>query len=279
MPAQANLAVTVHEAATMFRQSITSIIISSAIMLSASGAHAFIGTPPQSWENLSVAGEKALDKEQYKEAEAALKAARQATAGNTNKELMTLDTLAELYDEQENYPAEEQALLSSLSLMQSLRDYPVSVIGATHLKLAIANVFMGRLEPAEKYAQTALLMLKDSLGPVAPDVAVALNNLGWIEYELDKLGPSETHLRKSLYIARQTFGEKTVLYGMTASNLAGLYVKKGNRASAAFWYKRSDLAFNAALGAKDELTRETARLWHALQQTPDPGTKRPPGRP
>lgn len=254
----------------MFRQIIALFLSFLVVMLSSSNVNAFVGATQQSWEKLYVSGEEALERKHYKEAEAALQSALFATGGNTNKEMITLDALGELYEGQENYPLEEQIILSSLHLMRSLRDYPGSVIGATYLKLSAVNFFMNRAQTAEQYARAAIPILRESCGPLSPDVAVALNNLGWIEYQLNKLGLARTHFRQSLYMVGRTFGERSVFYGLTANNLAGLYARMGNRQNAFVWYEKSSAALNASLGASDALAREVARRCHELQPAAPP---------
>jgi tetratricopeptide (TPR) repeat protein len=221
--------------------------------------------PSESWEELYESGEKALDRSDYKLAEASLLSALQATHGDTDKQFMTFDALEELYEEQKNYSASEKILLTSLDLMRTLHDYPGNMIGAAYQKLAQANFFMGRLKTADEYAQAAIPMIKDSCGAESPEAAVALNNLGWVESGTNKLGLAETHFRQSLYIITRTIGEHTVLYGMVANNLARVYVKAGNEKGALLWFQRSSAALHDSLGSDDSFAQDVAVECPGLQ--------------
>lgn len=248
----------------MFREMITLLTASLVSLSGGDSVGALVGAG-QSWQKLYVSGEEMLENKKYKEAEITLLRALYATNGNIAKEMMTENALEELYDELENYPEEEKMLLSSLRLMRSQRDCPAILIGTTCVKLAAVNFFMDHLDRAEQYAKSAVPILKHSCGAISLDVAVALNNLGWIEYERNKLALAETDFRRSLYIAGRTVGEKSAFYGMTANNLAAVYLTTGNVRTALLWYQRSEAALSASLGTSDPFTRKIAALEHELQ--------------
>jgi hypothetical protein len=106
----------------------------------------------------------------------------------------------ELFEEQKNYRAADKFLLNSLDLQRSLDGFPNASWGATYEKLSETSHFLGRPKESEQYAQAALAIMEDCCTPNSIDIAVALNNLGWIECANNKLGLAETHFRQSLNI-------------------------------------------------------------------------------
>ncbi len=241
-----------------------------------SAASAFIGNLPQEWERLYSQGEESLELKKYKEAEATLQSALDATGGDTDKEMTTLNALDELYEVQHNFPAEEKILLSSIQLMRSVGDYPETAVGTTFLKLASVSYYMDHLDRAEVYSREALSILRKSCGKISPDVAVALNDLGWIEFKLDSLTEAENHFRQSLYILDRAFGQKNALYGLAAKNLAQLYESIHNYRAAATWYERASKSLRSSLGAQDSLTLQVEHRWEELrtEQRTQPAVKR-----
>ncbi|HEY9714316.1 MAG TPA: tetratricopeptide repeat protein, partial [Chroococcales cyanobacterium] len=198
-------------------------------------------------------------------AERALRKALTAAGGNLTKKLVTLEALEEVFESEGNYPAEEQVLLSSMRLMRSVDDIPGLLLAATYSKLAVVNFYMNRLDRAEYFCRIALPVLKDSAGSISPDLAIALNNLGWIEYELKQYKHSESHLRQSLYILQRLFGDKDVLYGLTANNLAKVYLSVGNYQAALLWYRRCSKAMHSSVGPGSPITGEIDLRCRQLQ--------------
>lgn len=232
-------------------------------LIACSNAMAAITVPelPQfthsKWESQYLSGVDAFERRNYEEAEKAFKSALFSAGSEASKRMLTLDALDELYEEQQNYAAEEDVLLQCIDLIRSSSNGGSgALLGVTYLKLASVSSSLNHLEQSERYELLALPILKESQGPESPDVAVALNNLAWVEYKLNKFELSEKYFRKSLYVLKRNFGDKHVLYGLTANNLAELYELMGDKGKAYFWYGMAAAAFKASLGGKDILSQE-----------------------
>ncbi len=218
--------------------------------------YAFAGSERNNWEQLYENGDTAWQSMHYKRAESAFKSALVATDGDNSKELLTLESLADVYHEDKNLPAEERTLISLVQLMQSKDQYPPIAIAATYLRISCVEFFMAAYEKAEKNAKLAATLFEKSCEPRCPNVAIALNNLGWIEYKMNKLKDAEATFLQSLSALGLDQGDKSLTYGMIAENLAAVYLHKGDRQEAANWYQKAQTAICSVLEKDDPLVME-----------------------
>lgn len=233
-----------------------------------------LGVAQPSWERLYADGQKAAVKNDLSAAEASFKSALDAGAGDSQKDMMALDGLYEIYERERNYAALEQVMFSYIRVLKKSREYPPVLIGVAYLKLAEISSFANRLEDGVTYLNIALPILKKNCGADSPDVGIALNNLGEIEFQLKKPLQSETHFRKALSIFDRAYGSLSVIYGATAMNLAQLLEEIGRHKEAAYWYGRCSAALNASLGVDDPLSREVVQRCRTLKLMQVPARKR-----
>lgn len=182
-----------------------------------------------------------------------------------DKRIKSLESLAQCYDDQEKYEDEERTILSYLLLMKCRPNYPPDKISDSYLKLGAVNYFMNRNEKALHYCREALEITKRTCDRDSLEMAVVLNNIGWIENEAKMYQQSEKDLRSSLKIIETKLGTKNVFYGMTANNLSTLYLETGDSSRAIEWCRRALAAFEKSLGPKHPLTIDLAKELHELQ--------------
>ncbi len=230
------------------------------------GARAVVGSEKyENWEELMLTGMAAKDRGDNTQSEACFKEALSCIGGDTSKEVQTLDELEALYEETENYKAAVQTAHRIIECIESIPDYPANLIGATYLQLASLHYFLNDFSKVRTYTFKAIDILRKDAGYLSPTVGIALNNLGFVEYQLKQLTASEKHLRQSLYVTERTLGCNSIFYGMTATNLACLYERQGKLKSASLWYERACTSLNAALGSDASLCQEVAARHRAAR--------------
>ncbi|MBA3859486.1 MAG: hypothetical protein C0507_21490 [Cyanobacteria bacterium PR.3.49] len=232
-------------------------IFISLVLLSLSGipAHSFAGK--QKLEIFEVVPqEEAWTDSDYDNAEIALQAALLATNGDFNKQLPVLAGLADLYHERKKYKEEVTALLDLIKVMGCIDDYPAIPLAAQHLRLSTVYYELEDFRSAAKSAQTAVEIFRGSCGPDSPNLALAYNNLGWIEQKLGSLDAALEHFEKSLAIVNKNLGKKSLLYGLISENLAVLYTQKGEHEAAYFWYRSALKTLGDYLDKDDPLVSD-----------------------
>ncbi len=238
-----------------------SILSLLALLAASSGqaTYAFAASERSTWAQLYEKGDRALEQMHYKDAEAAFKLALGAAKNDMNKELLTLEALAQVYHEAKKLPAEERTLISLTQLMQKKDHFPPIALAATYLRLSCIEFFLGSHEKAERYAKTATALFTEACEPRCSNVAIALNNLAWIEYKMNKREEAEGHFLKSLATLSENQEIKSLTYGLIAENLANLYEEKGNIKEAALWYQRSKDSICSVLEKEDPLVADITR--------------------
>lgn len=234
------------------------------------------GTGTGNWESTFIDGQKALADQDYRKAESAFKEALRLSRGNAEDRMTTLAALVALYEETHNLAGQDDILTCMLVLMINCGEYSETTISSVYLKLADVNFMMGRLNIAEQYGTRAMQILQKSSGPMSPDMAVALNNLGWIECRMRKYSQAETYLKLANRIAEKCFGRADLLYGLTAYNLASLYESIDNRTAALTWYERASSSLNNSLGVDNPFSLEVTLQYDELRnmirsKPPKPG--------
>lgn len=221
--------------------------------------YAFVESQRSNWEKAFEKGDRAWQQRHYKEAAAAFKTALSATGDDINKELLTLEALAEVYSEAKKLPEEERTLISLTQLMQNKGNFPPIDLAAAYLRLSCIEFLLGSHEKAEQYAQTAISLFTEACEPRCSNVAIALNNLAWIEFKINKLEEAEAHFLKSLSVLGQNQEGKGLTYGLIAENLANLYEKKGQLKEAGLWYQISKKSICSVLDKEDPVVEEITR--------------------
>lgn len=240
---------------------LTSTLSLLAILITSSGqcAYSFVASEKNNWAQMYEKGDRACQQMHYKEAESAFKSALSLSENDINKQLLTLEALAEVYHEEKKLPDEERTLISLTQLLEKKDQFPPIALAATYLRLSCIEFFLGSYDKAERYAKTATTLFTEACEPRCSNVAIALNNLAWIEYKTNKLEEAESHFLKSLFALGQTQGDKSLTYGLIAENLANLYQKKGNMKEASLWYQKSKDAICSVLEKEDPLVAEITK--------------------
>ncbi len=237
----------------------TAVILSAQLLLASNSlALGFAPTHVQNWEKLYESAEDALDKNEYSRAELTIRGCLASTGASVYKQIFSLELLAELYEKQEKFSQEDEALRAMLVTMQSI-DFPENLLGATYLKVGELNYLLKRYDVAALYAQQAIPSLEECYGSISPEIAVALNNLASAEYCQNKFEQAQRHFQHSLAILHSVYGNHNELYGMTALNLADVYRKMNNQKQSEVWYQKAATALRIARGSQDPDAMEAAR--------------------
>jgi CHAT domain-containing protein/Tfp pilus assembly protein PilF len=177
----------------------------------------------------------------------------------------SLQFLAELHEEQEDFAAARKARQEVLAIQTKLR-------GADHWQVTDARLALeeverlARLAPADRrrlaeaeqaadqvaplyrqgktgealgLAQKALEIRKQVLGEHHPDVARSLNNLAFLYHFQGDYAQAEPLFRQALAIHKQVLGERHPDYATSLNNLAGVYESQGEYARAEPLYRQA----------------------------------------
>lgn len=259
------------------KDNLAKIIILLLLMLGLSyKAEAFV-IQPDRWSSEYSLGSTALKKQRYVDAEQHLIDSLDHTQGNVQKLLLSLEALESVYDQIEDYTKEESVLLAQCAVLKGLRPNAVP-LGKIYTKLGALNSLVGCFDESEIYYEQAIPLLKAGLGQLNTPAAMALNNLAWSEFQQCKFSESENHFRQSLYIHSKVTGNKSIFYGLAATNLAELYATIDRPAAAVIWYERALIAFRASLGDKHPFTTELERRYSTIKKRtvpPKPSPAKP----
>lgn len=198
-------------------------------------------------------------------AEMALQSALLATRNDPAKQLLVLQALADLYHESNKIEDEKDTLLTWINVAMGIKEYPLVYVATQNLRLSHTYFTLGEHDNAEKSAKTALEMYRQSSGEISPNVALALNNLAWIEIKQKEYAAAEFHLTYSLSIIKKAVGTDSLFYGLIADNLANLYGRIGNYRKALPLYKASLKALRQQLAADDPATNEVLQRYTQAQ--------------
>lgn len=252
------------------------ITLLSTMLINIYDVNAIVGQQDR-WKNEFLSGSVALQRKKYVESEQHLIDSLELSGGNTKKLLSSLEALETLYEEVEDYTKEESVLLAQCYLLKQSHSEPVA-IGKVYTKLGALNSLVGCFPESEFYYEQAVSHLKVGIGLLSTPVGMALNNLGWAEFQLQKFDEAENHLRQALYIHSKVTGTRSVFYGLTATNLAELYVSKDRPTVALMWYEKACEALRSSLGEQNSLTKEVQRRYEDLRRLKTPIKKNIPNR-
>ncbi|HEY9715372.1 MAG TPA: tetratricopeptide repeat protein, partial [Chroococcales cyanobacterium] len=217
---------------------ITSLALTllTAGIFTAQSAQAIIGMPSNSWEQQYSSIE---DKDIPRTEESALLSALQAAGADTYKKLIVLDALINFYEERKKFSQEEKFVLQVIDVLKKDEEYPPILIAIQYMKLTTVATNQNDLERARAYAQKASEIFITECGSGSPEHAMALNNLGWVEFEMNHQKTAEHYFLRALDMIARTLGRQNVLYGVAAANLSDLYDKQHRPGLAQTWLKRS----------------------------------------
>ena len=200
-----------------------------------------------------------IDSEDFDaDAELALKAALLVTKGK-EKQLMIMQALCDLYHEQRRFEDERDMILSWIKLAQESDIYSSVKLAAQHLRLSYALFLLKDFKSAESMANIALQLFRTSCGDGSTNVALALNNLAWIQMKLEKFSDAETNALQALAILKQVTGDKSLIYGLVVENLATLYSQMENEKLALHFYRLSFKILRNFFNRDDSILRELGK--------------------
>lgn len=238
--------------------SVKGLLMIAALLVTMSSASYAVESQNE-WEKKYTSGIQALEDKRYTKAERALLSAMNGTESNEQL-VLTLEALSRVYEETDDDESEEQVLRSLLKICDDSGQSPKHR-GDLLIKLGAVNCNMRHYVTAERYFNQAFTVLKDACGLISPDAAVALNNLAWIEQRKGRMEKADRLFRRSLGIVGKTLGRKSVLYGLTASNLAEVYILQSRLTPAVYWLQIAKSVLIDSLGKDDPMAAEvTARF-------------------
>jgi tetratricopeptide (TPR) repeat protein len=225
-----------------------SVLLTLAFLISANVLPAFaLDVPPPQWQQWQQI--ELLDPE---DTEIALRAALLLTK-EKEQQLLIIQALSDLCHEQKRYEEERDFLLSWISLAQQVQPFPAVNCATQNLRLSYAYFVLKDYEKAETAAKTSLQMFKQSCSESSPNVALALNNLAWVQMKLNKSADAEANILEALAILKVVAGEKSMIYGLLSENLAVLYEQTNNREAAIRLYKNSLRILKKFLDKEDSI--------------------------
>lgn len=209
----------------------------------------------EGWQSQYLAGQRAFKEKRYEQAHGLLIQALDQAVGNEQQMFQTLSALEDLYEEVGDFESREQILQGRLLLLRNSKSSDSGEIAETLMKLGGLFSDCGDYFEARQYFMAALPLLRKVAGPDSFEVAVLLNNLGWSEQQLKDAKTASTHFLTSLKLLKTTVGDNSVLYGLTAANLAEVYVSTEEFYPAILWLKKASFALEYRLGADHAMTK------------------------
>jgi CHAT domain-containing protein/Tfp pilus assembly protein PilF len=199
-----------------------------------------------------------------------------AVRGEQDAETLNLGrSLAQAYEQQENFPAAQKHRQHVLAILTPLRgkdhwqvtDARLALEGAERLarmappdrgRLAEAGQLneragqlyqQGKPREALPLVQKALNLRKQVLGERHPDYAQSLNNLAGLYWAQGEYSKAEPLFRQALEIQKQVLGQRHPHYVQSLNNLASLYQDQGE-------YAQAKALFRQALDLRKEVLGE-----------------------
>lgn len=235
------------------------LLILALLCLNGIAAHSFSGSQSYEAQHRGSQEEETWTDSDYDDAEIALQAALLATQGDFNKQLPVLQGLADIYHERQKYNEEISTLLALIKVMYSIDDYPIIPLAAQQLRLSTVYYLLDDYQSAASAGRMAVDLLKKDRGQEPTNLALACNNLGWVELKLGNFDAALKLFEESLSVLSKSVGKKSLLYGLISENLGALYTQKGDHRSAFIWYQASLKTLAEYLPKDDAVTVEIVR--------------------
>lgn len=163
----------------------------------------------QSWDGLTVAGQAALQKGDYVDAqrkfEAALRLAEQFSPQDPRLG-KSLNDLAAVYYAQQDFARAEPLLERSLAAIEQALGPDDPDVAQSLKNLAALHYLQGDYDEAEPLLQRSLIIWEEALGPEHPYVATVLSNLGGLYQAQNRYDEAEPLLERSLAIWEKQLG-------------------------------------------------------------------------
>ena len=221
---------------------------------------------PDSWQFEYSSGSKALKEKRYEKAHEVLLRALDLADGNEEQLLTTLEVLDSLYEEVGDYDSQARVLQGRLLLLRNSRNSDSSQIAVTLIKLAGLCSDCGDYFEARQYYTAAMPILRRVSGPNSFEVAALLNNMGWVDYKLNALSDAKSNFLLSLRLLKNTVGDDSILYALTAANLAELYVSTDEFYSAILWLSKAKCIVEHRLGANHQVTKAMEKRLNRMEK-------------
>jgi len=132
---------------------------------------------------------------------------------------LSLHELDLYYENQKDYPAEEKVLLSCMRILHNSPNLSHVFAGTVALKLSNVYVCLEKFPEARHYVTLAIAALTNTYGKLSADVAIAYNNLGWIDFYQHRPQDAVKHIRTAASIVEELYGRDSALYFWISSNL------------------------------------------------------------
>jgi len=132
---------------------------------------------------------------------------------------LSLHELDLYYENQKDYRAEEKVLLSCMRILRNSPKLSYVFAGTVALKLSNVYVCLEKFPEARHYATLAIAALTATYGTLSPDVAIAYNNLGWIDFYQHRPQDAVKHINAAASIVEKLYGRNSALYFWISGNL------------------------------------------------------------
>jgi serine/threonine-protein kinase len=121
-----------------------------------------------------------------------------------------------------------------------------------------SQLILDRLDEATDALCQALTIHERVYGPVHPQVASTLNELGSVALNVKKLDDAEANYRRMLDIYREVYGDKHYLIAVALSNLSTVQMRRGDFVEAERLMHEVVSRFTASLSADHTSTGSRA---------------------
>jgi tetratricopeptide (TPR) repeat protein len=152
---------------------------------------------------------------------------------------LSLNNLAELYQEMGNYQKAEPLYQRSLAIREKLLGLEHPDVALSLNNLAELYREMGNYQKAEPLYQRSLAIREKLLGKEHPSVATSLNDLATLYYTQGNYSQAEPLYQRALAIREKVLGKEHPTVATSLNNLALLYQDMGNYSQAEPLYQRA----------------------------------------
>jgi CHAT domain-containing protein/Tfp pilus assembly protein PilF len=152
---------------------------------------------------------------------------------------LSLNNLADLYDQQGRYADAEPLYKRSLAIREKALGLDHPDVASSLNNLASLYQNQGRYADAEPLYKRSLAIWEKALGPDHPSIATSLNNLAILYDKQGRYADAEPLYQRALAINEQAFGHDHPTVALSLNNLAGLNERQGRYTDAELLYKRA----------------------------------------
>jgi tetratricopeptide (TPR) repeat protein/CHAT domain-containing protein len=153
--------------------------------------------------------------------------------------IVSLNNLAELYQEVADYAAAEQTYLNALTILDTDMPSDPRLLSAVLGNLARVYQETGRFENAEPLLQRALRLARDTRGHQGRELATAANNMAGFYSETGRLAQIEPLYQEALDALQRSLPEEHPDIATALNNLGTFYFSIGRLREAGEFLERS----------------------------------------